>query len=481
MSTTEMQVHPIGWENGPVEEQFAISDVDHTMPNIYVQIVEVFKLEPTSEKPKIVESMVKGLEYTLSQFPILAGALKMDPKNGQLWATKKRDSTVGLSVQDIEESFSSYEELEKSDFPVASLKWHKLMPKAVTEKVFYSPPEDDQEDCPAISTFQINFIKGGLILGVAVHHNCSDGPGCDRFLTMWAKNSAAVSKGLPFHTVPGGSSDRSRLSAKKPDAVRWKQIDQKIPVLRYGGGPALLPPADFKMPEITLGTWHFPKSKMEELKTKATSRTGVDWISTYDAITSILWKTITRSKLKFLQPDLNKEVVLVHAVNMRKAFDPPLPETYIGNAVGLARTEPMKISDLIADDNLPELAQRVRNSIKTITPQYAAELPEWVAGLEDRRWININVDAFLGMDMTATSWQAMNAYQQHDFGFGIVRAVRSPDPPYEGYVFVYPSRADVKENAVDEGIEVCVCLEKSCHVRLAQDEELLEYAQPRGN
>jgi hypothetical protein len=481
MSTAEIRVRPTGWESAPEEEQFVISDMDHTMPKIYVQIVEVFKLARDAEKSRIVDDMVKGLEYTLSQFPILTGNLKMDAENGRLWVTKKRESSVGLSVRDVAESSPTYEELERSDFPAASFKGHVLLPKAVTEKQLFSPLGDNQKDNLMISTFQINFIKGGLILGVAIHHNCSDGPGCDGFLTMWAKNSEAVSRGTSFQALPEGALDRSRLSARKPDAARWKQLDQKFPILKDSGGPAPPPPADFKMPELSIRMWHFPKSKTEELKSKAMSQTGAGWISTYDAIMSILWKTITRSKLTLLQPDLNKEVVLAHGVNTRKIFDPPLPETFMGNAVALARTEPLKISDLLKDDNLPSLAQMVRASIKAITPQYVAELPEWIAGLEDRRWLKINMHSFLGMDLAATSWQAMNVYQQHDFGFGIARAIRFPDPQFEGYVFVYPSRAGVKEGAVDEGIEVCVCLEKGCHDRLAQDEELLAYAQPRGS
>jgi hypothetical protein len=196
---------------------------------------------------------------------------------------------------------------------------------------------------------------------------------------------------------------------------------------------------------------------------------------------SILWKSITRSKLELLHPDFGKEVILVHAVNTRKVLDPPLPETMMGNAVALPHTEPIKISELLGEDNLPEIAQRVRKSIKTITSQYVAELPEWIAGLNDRRWININMSSFLGMDLAGTSWQDMNVYRKHDFGFGIARAIRFPDPQFEGYVFVYPSRADVKENAIDKGVEVCVCLEKGCHDRLMEDQELLRYAQPRGN
>jgi hypothetical protein len=451
------------------------------MPKIYVQIVEVFKLAPDTDKTKIVDDMVKGLEVTLSQFPILVGGLKMDAENGRLWVTKKRDSAVGLFVQDAEETFASYEELDKTDFPAATFKGHKLLPKAVTEKQLFSPLGDNQEDDLLISTFQINFIKGGLILGVAIHHNVSDGPGCDGFLTTWAQNSAAVANGTSFYTISEGTLDRSRLSAKKPSAARWKELDQKFPVLKDAGGPAPPPPADFKMPDLAIQMWHFPKSKTEELKAGAMAKTGDSWISTYDAIMAVLWKSITQSKLELLHPDLGQEVMLVHAVNTRKVLDPPLPETFMGNAVALPRVEPIKLSDLLADGNLPDIAQRVRNSIKTITPQYVAELPEWIAGLDDRRWININMNSFLGLDLAATSWQGMSVYQKHDFGFGIARAIRFPDPQFEGYAFVYPSRAGVKENAVDEGIEVCVCLEKGCQDRLMKDEELLKFAQPRGN
>jgi hypothetical protein len=171
----------------------------------------------------------------------------------------------------------------------------------------------------------------------------------------------------------------------------------------------------------------------------------------------------------------------VNAVNTRKVLDLPSLEIFMANAVALTRTEPIKISDLLADGNLPKIAQRVRNSIKIITTRYVAELPKWIAGLEDRRWININMSSFLGMDSTGTSWQGMTVYQKHNFGFGIAKAIRFSDPQFEGYVFVHPSRVRVKKNAADEGIEVCVCLERGCHDRLMKNEELLRFAQPCSN
>lgn len=98
---------------------------------------------------------------------------------------------------------------------------------------------------------------------------------------------------------------RARVG-EKPEVARWKQLYQKFPILKHNGGPAPPPPADFKMSDLAIDMWHFPKSKTEELRSQAMSQTGVSWISTYDAIMSILWKIITRSKLELLQSEVDR-------------------------------------------------------------------------------------------------------------------------------------------------------------------------------
>ncbi|KAI7551327.1 hypothetical protein KC331_g2625 [Hortaea werneckii] len=482
-----IQVRPTGWEGGQEMDLFPLSDMDHTMPKIYVQIAEVFELKDESEENKatIVANLVKGLEFSLAQYPIMTGGLKMDPETGRMWVAKKQDSSVGLYVN-VRDT-PTYQELNQKDFPAAMLKGHEILPKSVTEKQLFSPLGDNADEDLSISAFQVNFIPGGVILASAIHHNCSDGPGCDGFLTTWAENAAAASKGEEFKPIDKTALDRSRLSAAQvPDQKRWQELNEKLsleyPILKDAGGPPPAPPADFKMPELDIVMWHFAKSKVDQLK--ATANQSVDgtegsWVSTYDAIMASMWKAITKAKIELLQPNLDQEVILAHAVNTRFKLDPPLPERFMGNAVALPRTKPTKISDLVAAP-IPEVARKVRDSINSITPQYVGELPEWIAGLKDKRWISINMNSFLGMDLAGTSWQAMQCYQKHDFGFGLTKAIRFPCPAFEGYCFIYPSRAAVKEDADDEGFEVCVCLEKGCQQRLMKDEELLAYAQPRG-
>ncbi|KAI7505052.1 hypothetical protein KC367_g835 [Hortaea werneckii] len=417
------------------------------MPKIYVQIAEVFELKDESEtnQAKIVANLVRGLDFTLAQYPIMAGGLKMDPETGRMWVAKKQDPSVGLYVN-VRQT-PTYQELNQKDFPAAMLKGHEILPKSVTEKQLFSPLGDNADEDLSISAFQLNFIQGGVILASAIHHNCEE-----------------------FKPIDKAALDRSRLSAAQiPDQKRWQELNEKLsleyPILKDAGGPPPAPPADFKMPELDIVMWHFAKSKVDQLK--ATANHSVDGAEGS-------W-----AKIELLQPNLDQEVILAHAVNTRFKLDPPLPERFMGNAVALPRTKPTKISDLVAAP-IPEVARRVRDSINSITPQYVRELPEWIAGLKDKRWISINMNSFLGMDLVGTSWQAMQCYQKHDFGFGLTKAIRFPCPAFEGYCFIYPSRAAVKEDADDEGFEVCVCLEKGCQQRLMKDEELLAYAQPRG-
>ncbi|KAI7026959.1 hypothetical protein KC327_g5805 [Hortaea werneckii] len=466
-----IQVRPTAWESNQKMDLFPLSDMDHTMPKIYVQIAAVFELKDEGEtkKAKIVANLVKGLEFTLAQYPIMAGGLKMDPETGRMWVAEKQDSSVGLYVN--ARQTPTYQELNQKDFPAAMLKGHDILPKSVTEKQLFSPLGDNADEDLSISAFQLNFIPGGVILASAIHHNCSDGPGCDGFLTTWAENAAAASKGEGFKPIDKAALDRSRLSAAQiPDQKRWQELNEKLgleyPILKDAGGPPPAPPADFKMPELDIVMWHFAKSKVDQLK--ATANHSVDGAEGHHQ---------GQDRITPAKP--GPKVILAHAINTRFKLDPPLPERFMGNAVALPRTKPTKIGDLVAAP-IPEVARKVRDSINSITPQYVRELPEWIAGLKDKRWISINMKSFLGMDLAGTSWQAMQCYQKHDFGFGLTKAISFPCPAFEGYCFIYPSRAAVKEGADDEGFEVCVCLEKGCQQRLMKDEELLAYAQPRG-
>jgi trichothecene 3-O-acetyltransferase len=393
-----MRVRPSNWKTAPAEEQFMLSDMDHTMPKVYVLILEIFELQASIDRDDLVRNMEHGLEFALSQYPILAGVFHMDANTGRMFVNKKGDSDVALHVRSAsQKEFPSFAHLSERDFPMHLIDGRHILPSFATEKQVFNPTGDNSDEQTPISVFQVTFIDGGVTLGMAIHHTVSDGSGCNGFLATWAEASRAAQDGTPFQPVDPANMDRSRLNAPKPSKARWQELDGKFPLFVDAGGPPPPPPADFELPNLMSCMWHFPKSRIEKLKREASAGAGAgQWISTYDAIMGILWQAITRAKLPMLKPELDRETVMVHGVNTRQKFVPPLPSRFIGNALALLRAGPKRIRDIIRNDSLPELASAVRASINTITPQYVVELPEWVAGLQDRRWITMNMNSYLG-------------------------------------------------------------------------------------
>ncbi|KAJ3456556.1 hypothetical protein MRS44_016579 [Fusarium solani] len=473
-SPVEFRLHPTGWRSAPESERYPLSLMGHIMPKVYVAVAEAFAFPDDINIEATVRNMTAGLEFTLSQFPILSGVLEMNVATGTMWVARKRDSTASLHVKHMlgEDEFPSYKELAEK---------HPTPPRVCHSKIASLPLGDNNEEGIAVAAFQLNFIRGGLIIGLAIHHSVSDGPGCDGFLTTWAENTVAAAEGAPFiPTKHKFSIHGTPLDIESPTKGRVEELSKMFPVVRDAGGPMPPPPAGFVMPSLVAQMWHFPKSKADLLKSKASNQDGGSWISTYDAIMALLWSSITRAKLEMLKPDLESKAILVHAVDTRKVWSPPLPDRFLGVGAAAARCEPLTVKDIIAG-NLPQLATAVRGSINAITPEYLSNLLQWVAGHEDQRFLEISINSFLGIDLGASSWQGMTAYEAHDFGFGLPKALRWPNPGFEGFVLLYPSRAGSIHAAEDEGIEVCVCLEESCHKRLLKDEVLLEYAQPRGD
>lgn len=91
-----IQVAPLGWKDGSYEpEHVNLSEMDHTMPRIYALIAEVFELPQNVDKDTVAKNLCKGLEYALTQFPPVAGALHMDEKDGRLCKRAQKSSTVG--------------------------------------------------------------------------------------------------------------------------------------------------------------------------------------------------------------------------------------------------------------------------------------------------------------------------------------------------------------------------------------------------
>lgn len=406
------------------------------------------------------------------QSPWFRVKLESDGKENE----KDGKDTVDLTIKHMEAEFPSYDELDSNDFPVAVLDSRELIPEAATDVRFHQERSVNADTFA--SAFQVNFIRGGLILGMAVSRNVSDGPGINGFLTNWAKASRAVATGSRFQLFDPVDLDRSRLNPTSiPDAARMAELQKEVPILKHRSQSPPAPSADnFVMPEFSPVMWHFPTSRHEKLKALCKPVDGKSWVSTYDCIMGLLHKTVTRAELPLLNLNMSSLSKLMYAVSNRQLLDPSLPEGLLGNAVTPSPTDIRSIQDVI-DMDLTQAAALVRGSILEVTPEHIRRLAEWVAGTPDKSSIAVDLDFFLGPDLLGTSWTKMTSYTSHDFEFGLPQAMRWPKCDWDSTIFAYPR--GVKDDP-EEGFEYCVCLEKGCQERLMMGLELLEFASPRG-
>ncbi|KAF2254934.1 hypothetical protein BU26DRAFT_148161 [Trematosphaeria pertusa] len=474
-----IKVHPKDHTNDPAIERFELSDYDHCLPKIYTLIALVYKLgEGTASPETIIGNLQQGLEVTLSQYRSLSGVLRTSPESGKVWIQKRRESIVDLIANWMEDAFPSYEELEKADFPCHAIDGDALLPTALTQKQPLTPLGEEKEDDSVVFCAQVNFIRGGVVLGIAIHHCCSDAPGTDGMLTNWAENTRRVIVGAGPAPFDARNLDRSPLISKAtPTEAQLREIEERgiTGALAHVKTPPT-PPKDFVMPPISQVMLHFSKSALERLRADA-KPVDQDRISNYNAIMAMMWRSITRARIPLFHPNPSSPTHLVHAVGFRRYVKPALPPGYLGNVLMLPKPG-LAIENLLSDDGLRSAAAAVRTSItSSVSPSTIEDTSTWIAGTPNKAWISLKLNSFLGMDLAATTWQGMSGYTTQDFGFGLPRAIRWPKPNVEGYVFVFPERP--KEDP-EEGVELCVVLETSCMDRLLGDEELGKYAVPRG-
>jgi hypothetical protein len=97
----------------------------------------------------------------------------------------------------------------------------------------------------------------------------------------------------------------------------------------------LIPDSPFALqaPEVSC-TFRFTTAGLSSLKARASKNLPAgSWISTHDALTALLWTRIALA--------MGHDAGVNIATNIRSRLDPPLSETFAGNAVYFVRAQPL--------------------------------------------------------------------------------------------------------------------------------------------
>ncbi|KAJ6034670.1 hypothetical protein N7460_008845 [Penicillium canescens] len=400
-------IHPSGWEGDPEEEQFKVSTLDYLTVCTYNNYALFFRLEDV-EKSRVVEVLIAGLERTLSQARHLCGVIEKDPVGGHSFV-KKKDSTVRLFVQwldspDVSEDYPSLDEIHDGNYRTSLL--GDIQRWSVPPMTYGEKPEAHPDNNPVVASYKANFIRGGLVFIMHSHHYSNDVMGWAGFTHQLAENCYAIINETPFPAWDRTCMDLSRLI--KPEVSEEEKVDGPPAPARHPG----------HIPAETL-LFHLPKSKSAELKMLASPTDG-SWVSTYDAFSAFIWRTMSRLRAPVFQPDLSAPLFWVEAVDMRRRFHSP----------------------------------------KVASP------------------LNMQIDAYPSMSILQTDHRDADITSA-DFGFGTPTTYRHLlDCMTQGVLIIYPPRDKAPES--DEGPEFSITYEKSLKQALIDDVEWNRYFEYRG-
>lgn len=332
-------------------------------------------------------------------------------------------------------------------------------------------PEADPDASPVVASYKANFIPGGLVFNMHSHHYSNDVMGWGSFTKQLAENCHALVHATPFPPWDPACLDRSRFTA--PAIPEESRVDAPPQANRH---------AEHKHSQSLL--FHLPKSKATALKKAASPTDGTSWISTYDAVSAILWRVFSRVRRDTYRPDPDSTPIWAEGVNMTKRLtNPTMPPRMQGNLFFatlsfMAATPQLTTRDIISEAPLSKLATYTRQMTDGVTGELLDMALGMLAPVRNKKDLSVRVNSFPPMSLVITDWRDADVCTA-DFGWGRPTAFRHLfDTVTEGLVIVYPPRNGPAGE--DEGIELQVAFEEELVEKLLADEEWNKYFEFRG-
>jgi hypothetical protein len=169
-------------------------------------------------------------------------------------------------------------------------------------------------------------------------------------------------------------------------------------------------------PKMEAVMYHFSIEALQELKAQAikhAASAGVEWLSTNDILSALLWSTTTYTRNDIgsqKHPDANCTMGM--SVNLRGRLEPSLPSDYLGNAITVCwATVPKKtlLSAAVAASmqSLTEIAISIRRSLSKVDNNNIGNIIAYLGGQKDLTKLTWGVPT---TNFMITSWANQDTY-----------------------------------------------------------------------
>ncbi|KAI3929984.1 hypothetical protein MKW98_004138 [Papaver atlanticum] len=395
---------------------------------------------PMNSMIKIIEQLKNSLSLTLSHFYPLCGHL----------STRKQDDppsyTVFLDCSDSQGAEFIYAIAE--NVTVADILNPLNVPPIVRSFFALNGSKNHDGHTQPLLAVQVTELVDGYFIGCSFNHVVGDGTSFWHFFSTWAEICRTKGNVESISTVP-------------PITERWFSEEEQQQEDYAGFNLPFSHHDEFiertiASPPLSKRIFHFSAQSIAQLKTKANSEACTNKISSLQALSALVWRSVTR----VLGVHEEQETACRLLVNDRLRLNPPLSIDYFGCSAGSVAGI-AKSGELLGHE-LGWAAWLLHEAVASRTDDKV------------RQWLNnwLKNPSFLpvrrvhGQTMVSIGSSPRFDMYGCEFGWGKAIAVRSGSSVnYSGNVWLYPGREG------GGSVDLELCLPQETMSALESDEE----------
>ncbi|KAF3764073.1 hypothetical protein M406DRAFT_62611 [Cryphonectria parasitica EP155] len=424
-------------------------------PKGWLRYVFPFQLPENYDIDEVSRIYRTGFDAAKQRLPAMGSEVVPAPEIKHTGVLKLQIIPEGdiepITVKDLraEGAFPlTFAELKAKRFPVSAFEASKICPRSVW------PTSGDRLP---ISLVQLNFIQGGMIMGWNLFHQFGDSVTGYTWSQVWAEECRrAQGEEISSPLCLPDQSFAHRAQIKQPSGHNTGQVEKHPEYLVLPFTPQSTPPKMF--PICTAA---------EATPTNATNPclTDSEYISTNDALSALLWRTImaVQNPADSLG-DADPVSAFALAIDGRLRTNPPVhPQTqgcfleYLGVELPIRKMLAGKLADI---------AIEIRRSVAIADKEWTDDVVTLIDSLEDVNRIILKAFTDVpGFNCVQTSWVEFRIYNV-SWGKALgstVQAVRSPDVGViNGCQVIFPAPPE-------GGLEVLIGVEEGCLDKLLHD------------
>lgn len=444
---------------------YTLSDLDMISPDTVVTSFLVYSLKPEHNPQLLIESFQHGVNEAAKQLPLLSAKIHFDSSNRPLRQMSQGSDRTLFHVRKFKPGeHQSYDQIAERSFLPEEFDRLRLLSQGAYDGIEEKP----------VCRIQLNFIMGGLILAFGFNHIATDGGGRNLATTLVCK---CVKAYMESSTIPSFQFSYQReLFAACPELLSLprEQLAARVGDYQIIDTAPPINETQFQSPQQDSAKiankgliYRVNGEAAQRLKDSCRPLNGAKYLSTYDCIISMLWRSVMRIRTE-MKPQLKtSESRFLHPIDLRRPGQ-GVPKNYFGNAVQVASAGPLQIADLLSHDGLSLAASSIRQSIESIslvTITTVTALNTMVSASE--RVVFKPSGGLLEENLMLTTWYFVNI-ADYDFGVGSPSTIRTWAAPIPGFALLFPNCGQKENSRV---YDLYVTLSEVEHDMLKRDRE----------